>query len=126
MGKLGNYILNAFIFFILLLVAGFLFTAEHYLVALVILLALFVYLLLCDIYFPSVGNIKNFAFAKKDTGKKILLKALYLALYIAIIFLALHVSHYILLLVNLVVALDIIFLIIKKKRFLFYLFNVDL
>ena len=126
MGKLGSYILNAFIFFILLLVAGFLFTAKHYLVALVILLALFVYLLLCDICFPSVGNIKNFAFTEKDTGKKILLKALYLALYIAIIFLALHVSHYILLLVNLVVALDLIFLIIKKKRFLFYLFNVDL
>ncbi|MCR5317638.1 MAG: hypothetical protein K6E22_05355 [Treponema sp.] len=126
MGKLGNYILNAFIFFILLLVAAFLFTAEHYLIALMILLALFVYLLFSDIFFASIGNIKNFAFTEKDTGKKILLKALYLALYIAIIFLALHVSHYILLLINLVVALDIIFLLIKKKRFLFYLFNVDL
>lgn len=126
MGKLGNYILNVFLSFILLFVAVFFFTAEHCLIAVMIVLALLAYLLLCDVYFPSVGNIKNFAFTKKDIGKKILLKALYLALYIAIIFLAGHISAYILLLFNLLVGLDIIFLLIKKKRFFFYLFGVDL
>lgn len=70
MGKLGNYILNVFLSFVLLFVAIFFFTAEHYFVALVILLALLVYLLLCDIYFPSIGNIKNFAFTEKDIRKK--------------------------------------------------------
>ncbi|GEM_PF-1785981 len=126
MGKLGNYILNVFLSFVLLFVAIFFFTAEHYFVALVILLALLVYLLLCDIYFPSIGNIKNFAFTEKDIRKKLLTKIFYLSLYIAIVFLAGHISAYILLLFNLLVGLDIICLLIKKKRFFFYLFSVDL
>lgn len=126
MGKLGNYILNVFLSFVLLLVAVFFFTAEHCLVALVILLALLVYLLLSDVYFPSIGNIKNFAFTEKDIRKKFLLKMLYLFLYVAIVFLAVHISAYILLLFNLLVGLDIICLLIKKKRFFFYLFSVDL
>ena len=66
MGKLGNYILNVFLSFILLFVAIFFFWAEHYLIAVMIVLALLVYLLLCDVYFPSVGNIKNFAFTEND------------------------------------------------------------
>ena len=53
-------------------------------------------------------------------------KIFYLSLCIAIVFLAVHISAYILLLFNLIVGLDIIFLVIKKKRFLFYLFSVDL
>ena len=126
MGKLGNYILNVFLSFILLFVAIFFFWAEHYLIAVMIVLALLVYLLLCDIYFPSVGNIKNFAFTKKDIRKKLLAKIFYLSLCIAIVFLAGHISAYILLLFNLLVGLDIICLLIKKKRFFFYLFSVDL
>lgn len=126
MGKLGNYILNVFLSFILLFVAIFFFTAEHCLIAVMIVLALLVYLLLCDVYFPSVGNIKNFVFTEKDIRKKFLLKMLYLFLYVAIVFLAVHISVYILLLFNLLVGLDIICLLIKKKRFFFYLFGVDL
>ena len=126
MGKLGNYILNVFLSFLLLLVAIFFFTAEHCLIAVMIVLALLAYLLLCDIYFPSIGNIKNFAFTEKDIRKKLLAKIFYLSLYIAIVFLAVHISIYILLLINLIVGLDIIFLLVKKKRFLFYLFGVDL
>ena len=126
MGKLGNYILNAFIFFILLLVAVFFFTAEHCLIAVMMVLALLVYFLLSDIYFPSIGNIKNFAFTEKDIRKKLLAKIFYLSLCLAIVFLAGHISAYILLLFNLLVGLDIIFLLIKKKRFFFYLFGVDL
>ena len=126
MEKLGNYILNVFLSFVLLLVAVFFFRAEHYLVALVILLALLVYFLLSDIYFPSIGNIKSFIFTEKDIRKKFLLKILYLFLYVAIVFLAVHISAYILLLFNLIVGLDIICLLIKKKRFFFYLFSVDL
>lgn len=126
MGKLGNYILNVFLSFVLLLVAIFFFTAEHCLFAVMILLALLAYLLLCDIYFPSMGNIKSFVFTEKDIRKKFLLKMLYLFLYVAIVFLAVHISAYILLLFNLLVGLDIIFLLIKKKRFFFYLFDVDL
>lgn len=126
MGKLGNYILNVFLSFILLLVAVFFFTAEHCLIAVMILLALLVYFLLSDIYFPSIGNIKSFVFTEKDIRKKFLLKMLYLFLYVAIVFLAVHISAYILLLFNLLVGLDIICLLIKKKRFFFYLFSVDL
>ena len=126
MGKLGNYILNVFLSFVLLFVAIFFFTAELYLIAVMIVLALLVYLLLCDIYFPSIGNIKNFAFTEKDIRKKLLAKIFYLSLYIAIVFLAGHISAYILLLFNLLVGLDIICLLIKKKRFFFYLFRVDL
>ena len=126
MGKLGNYILNVFLSFILLFVAILFFTAEQCLIAVMILLALLAYLLLSDVYFPSVGNIKNFAFTEKDIRKKLLAKIFYLSLYIAIVFLAVHISAYILLLFNLLVGLDIIFLLIKKKRFFFYLFSVDL
>lgn len=126
MGKLGNYILNVFLSFILLFVAIFFFTAEHCLIAAIIVLALLVYFLLSDIYFPSIGNIKSFVFTEKDIRKKFLLKMLYLFLYVAIVFLSVHISVYILLLINLIVGLDIIFLLVKKKRFLFYLFGVDL
>ena len=124
MGKLVSYILNAFLYFILLSIAIAL--VEYYLIAAIIVLALLVYFLLSDIYFPSIGNIKSFVFTEKDIRKKFLLKMLYLFLYVAIVFLAVHISVYILLLFNLIVGLDIIFLVIKKKRFLFYLFSVDL
>ena len=126
MGKLGNYILNVFLSFILLFVAILFFTAEQCLIAVMILLALLAYLLLSDVYFPSVGNIKNFAFTEKDIRKKLLAKIFYLSLCLAIVFLAVHISAYILLLFNLLVGLDIICLLIKKKRFFFYLFGVDL
>ncbi len=124
MGKLVSYILNAFLYFILLSIAIAL--VEYYLIAAIIVLALLVYLLLSDIYFPSIGNIKSFVFTEKDIRKKFLLKMLYLFLYVVIVFLAVHISIYILLLINLIVGLDIIFLLVKKKRFLFYLFGVDL
>lgn len=124
MGKLVSYILNAFLYFILLSIAIAL--VEYYLIAAIIVLALLVYFLLSDIYFPSIGNIKSFVFTEKDIRKKFLLKMLYLFLYVAIVFLAVHISVYILLLINLIVGLDIIFLLVKKKRFLFYLFGVDL
>ena len=124
MGKLGNYILNVFLYFILLSIAIAL--VEYYLIAAIIVLALLVYFLLSDIYFPSIGNIKSFVFTEKDIRKKLLAKIFYLSLYIAIVFLAVHISAYILLLFNLLVGLDIIFLLIKKKRFFFYLFSVDL
>ena len=124
MGKLVSYILNAFLYFILLSIAIAL--VEYYLIAVILLLALLVYFLLSDICFPSIGNIKSFVFTEKDIRKKFLLKMLYLFLYVAIVFLAVHISVYILLLFNLIVGLDIIFLVIKKKRFFFYLFGVDL
>ena len=124
MGKLVSYILNAFLYFILLSIAIAL--VEYYLIAAIIVLALLVYFLLSDIYFPSIGNIKSFVFTEKDIRKKFLLKMLYLFLYVAIVFLAVHISVYILLLFNLLVGLDIICLLIKKKRFFFYLFGVDL
>ena len=124
MGKLGNYILNVFLYFILLSIAIAL--VEYYLITAIIVLALLVYFLLSDIYFPSIGNIKSFIFTEKDIRKKFLLKILYLFLYVAIVFLAVHISAYILLLFNLIVGLDIICLLIKKKRFFFYLFGVDL
>ena len=126
MGKLVSYILNAFLYFILLVIAASFFLVKDYLIAVMIMLALLAYLLLCDIYFPSIGNIKNFVFTEKDIRKKFLLKMLYLFLYVAIVFLAVHISVYILLLFNLLVGLDIICLLIKKKRFFFYLFGVDL
>ena len=126
MGKLVSYILNAFLYFILLSIAIACFLVEYYLIAAIIVLALLVYFLLSDVYFPSIGNIKSFVFTEKDIRKKLLLKMLYLFLYVAIVFLAVHISVYILLLINLIVGLDIIFLLVKKKRFLFYLFGVDL
>ena len=126
MGKLVSYILNAFLYFILLVIAASFFLVKDYLIAVILLLALLVYFLLSDICFPSIGNIKNFAFTEKDIRKKLLAKIFYLSLYIAIVFLAVHISAYILLLFNLLVGLDIICLLIKKKRFFFYLFGVDL
>lgn len=126
MGKLVSYILNAFLYFILLVIAASFFLVKDYLIAVILLLALLVYFLLSDICFPSIGNIKSFVFTEKDIRKKLLAKIFYLSLCIAIVFLAVHISAYILLLFNLLVGLDIICLLIKKKRFFFYLFGVDL
>ncbi len=125
MSNLINYILNAFLSFASILIAVFFFTRKQYLISIIVVLCLVIYLVFSDIYFPSIGNIKKFVFTKKNIKKKILLKLLYILLYIIIVFMAGHFTPYILVLVNFIVILDIIFLIIKKKRFLFFLFDID-
>ena len=125
MKNLINYILNAFLIFISILMAAFFFTEKLYLVSVLIIFCLVIYLIFSDVYFPSIGNIRKFVFTKKDVKKKLLVKLLYLLLYIAIIFMAGYFSPYFLLLVNLIVCLDIIFLIAKKKKFFSFLFDVD-
>lgn len=125
MGNLINYILNAFLILVSIIIAVFFFTMEQYLVSILIILCMVIYLMFCDIFFPSIGNIKKFVFAKKDLKKKILVNLLYLLLYIIIIFMAGYFSAYFLLLINLIILLDIIFLIVKKKKILFFLFDVS-
>lgn len=125
MSNLINYILNALLSFASILIAVFFFTRKQYLISIIVVLCLVIYLVFSDIYFPSIGNIKKFVFTKKNIKKKILLKLLYILLYIIIVFMAGHFTPYILVLVNFIVILDIIFLIIKKKRFLFFLFGID-
>lgn len=126
MSNLINYILNVFLLFISILTAAFFFMEKLYLVSVLIILCLVIYLIFSDIYFPGIGNIKKFVFTQKDVKKKVIVNLLYLLLYIAIIFMAGYFSPYFLLLVNLIVCLDIIFLIAKKKKFFSFLFNVDL
>ena len=112
MRKLFNYIIDIFLAFIILFISLFFFIRGWYLVSVILFVCLLLYLIFSDIYFPSLGNINRFVFTAKKLRKKILLKILYLALYILI-------------LLNLIIGLDVIFLVIKKKRFFFYLFNVE-
>ena len=119
-----NYILNAVLSFVLILIGLFFFVREQYLISVVVALGVLIYLLFSDIYFPSVGNIRKFIFTKKNIRKKILLRLLNLSLYIAIFFIAGLSSVYILILIDLFIGLDIIFLVIKRRTFLFYLFDV--
>ena len=125
MNNLINYILNAFLIFLSILMVAFFFTEKLYLVSVLIILCLVIYLIFSDVYFPSIGNIRKFVFTKKDVKKKLLVNLLYLLLYIVIIFMAGYFSPYFLVLVNLIVCLDIIFLIAKKKKFFSFLFYVD-
>lgn len=124
MSNLINYILNAVLSFVLILIGLFFFVREQYLISVVVALGVLIYLLFSDIYFPSVGNIRKFIFTKKNIRKKILLRLLNLSLYIAIFFIAGLSSVYILILIDLFIGLDIIFLVIKRRTFLFYLFDV--
>lgn len=124
MSNLINYILNAVLSFVLILIGLFFFVREQYLISVVVALGVLIYLLFSDIYFPSVGNIRKFIFTKKNIRKKNLLRLLNLSLYTAIFFIAGLLSVYILILIDLFIGLDIIFLVIKRRTFLFYLFDV--
>lgn len=71
MNNLINYILNAFLIFISILMAAFFFTEKLYLVSVLIILCLVIYLIFSDVYFPGIGNIKKFVFTQKDVKKKL-------------------------------------------------------
>lgn len=70
MSNLINYILNAVLSFVLILIGLFFFVREQYLISVVVALGVLIYLLFSDIYFPSVGNIRKFIFTKKNIRKK--------------------------------------------------------
>lgn len=125
MRNLFNYIINIFFVFILLFIISILFIRERYIFAIIIFLCLVIYLLFSDVFFPSLVNINRFVFTKINLRKKILLKLLYIVLYLIIFFAAGYITAYILILLNLIIALDIIFLLIKNKRFFFHLFDVE-
>ena len=125
MRNLFNYIIDIFLASIILFISLFFFIRGWYLVSVILFVCLLLYLIFSDIYFPSLGNINRFVFTAKKLRKKILLKILYLALYILIFCSAGYLTPYILILLNLSSGLDVIFLVIKKKRFFFYLFNVE-
>lgn len=125
MSNLINYILNAFLIFISILIAAFFFTGKLYLVSVLIILCLVIYIVFSDVYFPGIGNIKKFVFSQNDVKKKVLVNLLYLVLYITIFFMAGYFSPYFLLFVNMIVGFDIFFLIVKKKKFFYFLFNVE-
>ena len=91
--------------------------------AILVFIILILYVLLRNIIFPNIGNIKGFKIDKTKILRGLIANFIYLILYLPFVFLAFMWMIFIII-PNTVYMIDFVSVLVNKKRLLYYLFRI--
>lgn len=122
MSKLPVFFINAFFNILMTVVLIILVITEHGILGIVFFVLFILYLLFSDVFFPSIGNIKQYKSEEKHL-RKIGINLLYIFLYLISFVMVVYITPAMLVLPGIFYSIDFLSLIFFQKRLLFHLLD---